>query len=287
MQLSKTQWLKLASSASVVVAVLLVISKLVAWWMTGSVSVMASLLDSLMDTMASVINWVAIRMSLVPADDEHRFGHGKIESLAGVAQSMFIAGSAFLLLLHASEQLAQQQPLQQAEIGIGVMIFSIVLTLVLLAIQKAALRHTGSVAIEADSLHYAGDLLMNLSVIIALVLASYGFPGSDPLFALGIAVYLLYNAWKVGQTAVQALMDRELDAEDIRQIEAVLHAASDIQGFHDLRTRQSGQTRFVQLHLELNGDLPLHDAHRITDRLEGEIRALYEPSEVLIHQDPV
>jgi ferrous-iron efflux pump FieF len=287
MALSKNQWLTLASSASVLVATLLVVSKFIAWWITGSTSVMASLLDSLMDVIASVINWVAIRMSLAPADKEHRYGHGKIESLAGLAQAMFIAGSAFLLLLHVGQQWTQESFVEQTNVGIGVMVFSIALTLGLLMIQKAAVRHTGSVAIEADSLHYAGDMLMNVAVIIALIMASYGMSSIDSFFALAIGAYLLFSAWKVAKKSVQLLMDHTLDDDDVSAIKSVLNNAEDTLGFHDLRTRQSGQTHFVQLHLELPGHLTLHEAHKITERIENDISALHDPSDVVIHQDPV
>jgi ferrous-iron efflux pump FieF len=278
--------LRLATGASVATAGILIAAKLAAWLLTGSVSLLASLVDSLMDAAASVINLIAVRYSLEPADEEHRFGHGKAESLAGLAQATFIGGSAVFLVLHAVDRLLHPRPLQDIPVGVSVMVFAIAATLVLLAIQRYVIRHTGSTAIRADSLHYRSDLLVNASIILALVLETRGWTSLDPLFALGIATYILYSAWQIGHDAFQLLMDRELSAELQERVRNLALADARVLGIHDLRTRQSGQTPFVQLHIELHPDMSLTEAHAIADHVESTIREALPGADVIIHQDP-
>ena len=279
--------LRLATYASVVTASVLIIGKLAAWLMTGSVSVMASLIDSLMDVAASLINLFAVRYSLMPADKEHRFGHGKAESLAGLAQAMFIAGSAVFLMLHAVDRLLNPQPLQSIGIGIGVMVFAIVATALLLAIQRYVIARTGSTAVRADSLHYMTDLLTNASIIVALGMSLAGWPGLDPIFALGIAFYILHSAWRIGHEAFHLLMDRELPDSDRERIRQIALSHPEVQGLHDLRSYRSGQREIVQFHMELDGDLALREAHQITEAVLDEIQKAYPAADIVIRQDPV
>jgi ferrous-iron efflux pump FieF len=284
--MDRARQLRTATYASVATAVLLVSMKLGAWLMTGSVSILASLMDSLMDSAASALNLIAVRYSLVPADEEHRFGHGKAEPLAGVAQAAFIGGSAVFLTLHAVERLRFPRAVEEVGIGIAVMVVSIVLTALLLLIQRRAIQQTQSTAIRADALHYATDLLTNLSVIIALLLSNYGWAWADSVMAISVAAYIFYSAGRIGYEAVQQLLDRELGAEVQAQILAIARRPPEVQGIHDLRTRQSGQVQFVQLHLELDGRLSLQSAHAIADQVEREIGALLPDAEIIIHQDP-
>jgi ferrous-iron efflux pump FieF len=279
--------LRLATISSVTTALVLIAGKLVAWLLTGSVSVLASLIDSLMDALASGINLVAVRYSLRPADEEHRFGHGKAEALAGLGQATFIAGSALFLVLHAVDRLLHPQPIAAAGVGVGVMVFAILATLALLAIQRYVVRETGSTAIKADALHYFTDLITNLSIIAALVLASLGWTGTDPLFALGIAAYILHSAWRIGREAVGLLMDRELPEETRRRIVELAYRPVEVLGVHDLRTRQSGYSYFVQLHLEMDDGLSLARAHAVADSVERSVREAFPGAEVIVHQDPV
>lgn len=279
--------LRRATRASVATAGILIAAKLAAWVMTGSVSILASLVDSVMDAFASFINLLAVRYSLQPADAEHRFGHGKAEPLAGLAQAAFICGSAVFLVLHALDRLRYPHVLEDISVGVGVMAFAILVTLGLLAIQRRVIHITGSTAIRADALHYATDLLTNLSIILALYLASLGWTWADPLFAIGVALYIFYSALRIGYDAFQLLMDRELPADMQQQITAIALGEQGVRGMHDLRTRQSGQTRFVQLHLELDDELPLIEAHAIADRVEQSIREALPGTEVIVHEDPV
>lgn len=276
-----------ATYASVAVAVVLVCGKLAAWLLTGSLTVMASLVDSLMDAAASTINLLAVRWSLDPADEDHRFGHGKAEFLAGLAQASFIAGSAFFLLVHAFERLRNPTPITQVTVGLVIMGLAIVATAGLLAYQKRVIKKTGSMAIRGDALHYATDVLTNLGTIAALVLARYGWPGLDPLFAIVIAGYIFYSAGRIGYEAGQMLMDREVAPEIREEIIRIAKIPPQVRGVHDLRTRLSGQTLMIQLHLELEDRIPLVRAHGIARAVEKEILRSWPGADVIIHQDPV
>jgi len=278
--------MRLATYASAATAVTLIVAKLVAWMWTDSVSILATLIDSTLDAAASVLNLLAVRHALEPADKEHRFGHGKAEALAGLGQATFIAGSAGFLLLEAFSRFFHPQHVGDIDIGIGVMIFSIVATLFLLAFQYHVIRQTDSTAIKADALHYKTDVLVNGSVIIALLLAYYGWPGFDSVFALAIAVFILYSAWQIVQEAIAHLMDKELPDDERDRIRELVLSQKHVLGMHDLRTRRSGTTTFIQLHLELADELTLMRAHAISDAVEARIRKAYPDSEIIIHEDP-
>ncbi|WP_300381820.1 cation diffusion facilitator family transporter, partial [uncultured Alcanivorax sp.] len=202
--------LMIAALASIVTALLLIAAKTVAWLMTGSVSLLASLVDSVMDSLASLINFFAIRYSLVPADEEHRFGHGKAEALAGLGQAIFIAGSSLFLIQQSVFKLMDPQPIEQNAVGVAVMVFSILLTFGLLLIQKFVVRETGSTAIEADSLHYLSDLSVNAGIILVLVVSQYGFLWLDGAMGLVIALFILYSAWSIAGESIQLLLAREI-----------------------------------------------------------------------------
>ena len=279
--------LHLATYASVATASLLICAKLVAWLLTGSVTVLASLIDSTMDAGASLINLLAVRWSLLPPDAEHRFGHGKAESLAALGQATFIAGSAGLLLLQALDRLWHPRAVEEIGVGVGVISFAILLTLGLLLIQHHVIRRTGSQAIRADALHYATDLATNTAALVALLLTGLGWPGSDPLFGLGIGVYILYSAARIGRDAVQMLMDHELPEPQRRHITELALGVPRVRGVHDLRTRQSGQSVFIQFHVEVDGALPLRVAHDVAQDAEAAIRQHYPHSDIIVHQDPV
>jgi ferrous-iron efflux pump FieF len=279
--------LRLATYASVTTATILIAVKLAAALLTGSVSVLASLVDSMMDVAASIINLLAVHYSLQPPDHDHRFGHGKAEPLAGLVQAAFIAGSAVFLILHAVDRLLHPQPLNDALVGVGVLLFAIVATGVLLLFQHHVIRRTNSTAIRADALHYATDLLTNGATIAALGLAMLGWPVADPVFAIGIALYILYSAGQIGYEAIQLLMDHELPPEVHARIKEIVRAHSLVRGVHDVRTRRSGQTYFIQLHLMLDDRMPLVEAHRVADEVEAALVAAFPNADVLIHEDPV
>jgi ferrous-iron efflux pump FieF len=278
--------LRLATYASVATATLLIVAKLAAWLITDSVSVMASLIDSLMDVGASVVNLLAVHWALQPADADHRFGHGKAESLAGLGQAAFIAGSALFLALHAVDRLVNPAPISDIGVGITVMLFAMAATGVLLTFQHRVIRATGSTAIRADALHYATDLATNSATLLALVLAVFGWPGLDPVFALGIAGYIFYSAIQIAREAVDLLMDREIAQEQRARIRTLAFAVPGVRGVHGLRTRRSGHLPVIQLHLELDQNISLMEAHAISDQVEDALRREFQGADITIHQDP-
>jgi len=279
--------LLLAALSSVATALVLIAAKTVAWVMTGSVSMLASLVDSVMDSMASLINFVAIRYSLVPADEEHRFGHGKAEALAGLGQAVFIAGSSVFLIHQSTLKLMNPTPIEASAVGIGVMVLSIALTFGLLLIQRYVIRRTGSTAIEADSLHYVSDLAVNVGIIAVLALSSMGWLWLDGAVGLAIALFILRSAWQIASESVQLLLDREMPGDVRTRISAIVSSHHDALGFHDLRTRQSGRTCFIQLHLDMDQNLTLRMAHDLADRVERDIKKDFPSADVIIHLDPV
>ncbi|GAK46133.1 cation diffusion facilitator family transporter [Tepidicaulis marinus] len=279
--------MKRATYAAVAVALALVLMKAGAFWLTGSVAMLGTLLDSLLDGTASLVNLFAVRFALEPADRDHRFGHGKAEALAGLGQSVFIFISAGYITYESASRLIAPEPLSRSLIGIAVTVVAIALTLALVAYQRKVVRETNSLAIEADSIHYRGDLLMNLSVIAALLLSGvFGLTWADPIFGFVIAGFIAWSALQIVRNAGDQLMDKEMSEEDRDRIKQVVAAHEEAIDMHDLRTRMSGANLFIQFHLELDGSLSLMKAHRITDDIEKEIEALFPGSEVLIHQDP-
>jgi ferrous-iron efflux pump FieF len=280
-------WVKLASRASVATALCLIVIKLIAWLHSGSASMLGSLTDSFADALASIVNFIAIRYAIVPADKDHRYGHGKAEPLASLAQAAFILGSASLLLLYGGEKLINPVPVTNALSGIVVSIIAIVLTFALVLLQRHALVKTNSSLVEADSLHYKSDLLLNAAVLLALVLAQYGWWWADGLFAVFIALFIGNQALGLGYRSIQSLLDRELDNDTRDKIKALAKQDPRVQGVHDLRTRQAGKTTFIQLHMELAGDLSLLEAHSIAEKAGLMIKAAFDDAEVIIHQDPV
>jgi ferrous-iron efflux pump FieF len=255
--------------------------------MTGSVSLLSSLVDSLLDAFASLINLLAVHQALQPADREHRFGHGKAEPLAGLAQAAFIAGSGVFIVFEAVKRLYQGDGVEHSNIGIAVMVVSIVLTLGLVLFQNSVVKRTQSTAISADALHYRMDLLINASVIGALVAAGeFGLTWIDSAVAIGIAAYIGISSWSVARRSLDLLMDREFPEDERERIKAIVLSHPEVQGMHDLRTRSSGVQPFIQFHLELDPHLSLVRAHEIADEVEAMIVDACKGAEVIIHQDP-
>ena len=284
---SSHRLMRAATYASVAVASLLIASKVVAWLVTDSIAILSSLIDSFLDVGASLINMYAVRHALTPADREHRFGHGKAEALAGLAQAAFISGSALFLVLQAAERFVTPRVIDQGAFGISVMVFSIVMTAGLVAFQAFVVRKTSSVAISADSLHYKSDLLANVAVIVALVLSvQFGWLYADPLLAIAIAGMILWGAWRIIRDSLDQLMDRDLPDEQRMKIKEIAMAHPDVRNLHDLRTRTAGTQAFIQLHLELDPDLNILAAHTISDKVEAAILKSFPGAEIIIHQDP-
>lgn len=278
---------RLATHASVAVAGTLIVAKLGAYLVTGAVSLLSSLIDSSVDLIASLVTLHGVRVAMRPADRSHRFGHGKAEPLAALAQAAFIVGSAVFLTVEAVGRLIDPQPVRETAVGLAVMGLSMVLTVALVAFQAYVVRRTGSLAIDADSVHYRADLLGNTAVIAALVLTdATGELRIDPLFAIGIAAFLVTGAVRIAREALGVLMDRELPAGDRERIRAVVMAHPQSRGLHDLRTRSAGDRVFIELHLELDPSLTLADAHDVADAVEGALRDAFPNAEVILHQEP-
>ena len=278
--------LRLATRASVGVACVLIVGKAIAWWLSGSVSMLAGLTDSLLDGVTSLVNLLAVHYALRPADDDHRYGHGKAESLAGMAQALFIAGSAVLIAFQAYQRLQHPEPVGAPWLSIAVIVLSLALTVALLILQHRVIRETGSNAVRADSLHYRSDLLLNGSILLALVLAAFGLHQVDAWFGLGIAVYIIWSAIQIARESFAVLMDEELPPDVSQHMLELARGVPGVLGAHDLRTRVSGNHWFVQLHLELPGELTLSVAHGISDQAADAIHREYPKAEVLVHADP-
>ncbi len=280
--------MRLATKFSLWAGAFLVLLKGMAWSFTDSLSMMSSLADSLLDVMASAVNFAAVRYALQPPDEEHRFGHGKAEDLAGFAQSTFICGSGLFLVVEGIRRFFWPEPVQHSMLGIAVMLISIAVTLGLVLYQRHVVRMTNSQVVKADSLHYMSDLLTNSAVIAALILSpALGWHAADAVFALLIAGYLIFTAAKMGYHAFQNLMDHEFSNEDRVKIEDIVRDSSGVLGLHDLRTRRSGGNGFIQLHLDLDPEMTLRQAHVISDTVEGKLRNAFPNTEILIHQDPL
>ena len=276
------------SMAAVAVAITLVVIKTVAWQRTGSLSILSSGVDSLLDVVASTVNFFAIRYALMPPDSGHRFGHGKAEDIAGLAQAAFIAGSGLFIFVEGVGRLLNPPPILQENTGLWVMGISVTLTILLVLFQRYVVRKTGSIAVGADSFHYVTDILSNLGVIVALVLsAQFGWNIADPLIAFAIAAYILHGAWQIGFTAFHRLMDHEFPEAERQNIITLVKNHSGVLSLHELKTRQSGMHRFIQMHLGLDETLTLKEAHSITEAVEEMLMHEYPMCDVLIHQDPV
>lgn len=280
--------LKSATYASVLVACSLVVGKVWAWQATDSVSILSSLADSVLDVLASLLTFWAIRYSLEPPDREHRFGHGKSEGLAALLQSLIISGSGVFVCYEAIQRLLAPAPITKAGAGVAVLAASTLATVALVFYQHYVKNKTGSLAISADAMHYKTDVLVNVVVAGAVVgAATTGLRWLDPLVGGAVALYLVSGAWSIAMRALDVLLDREIPEEDRRRIRDIAKAHPEVLGFHDLRTRFSGSSYIVQFHLELDAGTSLHETHKILDQVEAEIWKVYPDCEIIIHPDPL
>ena len=283
----KSRQIQLASSLAVIVALSLIGLKTYAWLATGSIALLGSLFDSVLDFSISFINFFVVRHALTPADDEHRFGHGKAEALAALAQALVISVSAILLIMQSVDRFFNPQPISHGVIGIVVIVIAIVATLGLVFFQRKVAKNTGSLAISADSAHYEADLYMNLAVILSLVLTIYAdFALADPILGGVVALMLLMSAREILAKSSKQLMDHEANDETRGNIEAIIGAHPEVRSFHDLRTRHSGTQLFIQAHIELDGEMSLFRAHEIAEEVEAALLMQYPGADVILHQDP-
>jgi ferrous-iron efflux pump FieF len=276
-----------AALASVAMACFLLLLKGVAAWRTDSVAMLGSLADTGLDLLASLVTLYGVRLAATPADHDHRFGHGKAEALAALFQVMLITASAAGIAWRAISELGSADPTQDADVGIGVSVIAILATLVLLAYQRRVIRSTGSVAILADNVHYQSDVLLNGSVIVALVLDQFvGLHGADPIFGIVIAAWLAFGAFRASSNAIDQLMDKEWPEEERARFIEQAAQHPELRGIHDFRTRRSGSHDFAQFHMYVAPEMSVADAHKVMDAVEAKIRRSFPKVEILIHLDP-
>ena len=278
---------KIATTASVSLAVSLTVIKFAASLYTGSLAILSSMVDSLSDIFSSLITFVAVRFSSQPASSGHRYGYGKAEALSALIQSAFIAGSGVFVIYEGIHRLFSPRPVEDSGFGIFIMLVSMAATFGLIAFQKYVIRKTNSLAVAADSMHYMVDMATNLSIVISLVMVKvFDIYWFDTLAALFVSVYLLFNAYKIARDAISLLMDRELSEEVRQSVITLVNNCGFCRGLHDLRTRDLGGIYMFEFHLELEGTLSLYQAHELTDIVEREVKEKFPNSQVIIHQDP-
>lgn len=276
-----------AAIASVAVSLFLVAIKAFAYFTSHSVAMLASMADSALDLFTASLNLIAIRQALTPADAEHRFGHGKAEPLAGLAQGAFITASALFLVIQAVNRILAPEPIDHSVEALIVMCIAIACAILLILYERRVVAHTGSLAVEADQTHYLGDLATNVGVVLALVLSAYlGWSLADPVIAILVAGIMVWTAVGVSRDSFNQLMDRELPDEERARIHRIAESHAAVRNVHDLKTRAAGLSTFIQLHLALDPDMPLRDAHKVSDAVEQAILNAYPGAEVIIHQDP-
>jgi len=279
---------RLASLISLITAVVLVAVKLSAWIVTGSVAMLTSAVDALVDTGASFATYFGVRYAERPPDHDHRFGHGKGEAVAAFTQATFLAGAAFVLTVQSIQRLVYTQPINALDVGLLVIVASLIAALALVVVQTWVLRKTGSTAIAADRAHYLTDVAVNVAVLIALgVTKLTGWTRADPAFALAISGYMLWNAYGIAKHALAQLLDRELSDDDRQRIKTAILTCHGVRGTHDLRTRFSGDRTFIEYHVEVDGRLPVDRGHAIGDATERAVENLLPGTvEVMAHLEP-
>ncbi len=279
--------MKLATYASVSVAIILVVVKTSTWWLSESVAMLGSLTDSGLDFAASLITLLAVRTAIAPADEAHRFGHGKAEAISGLFQAALMATAATFLALNSLGRLWAPSAVTATDTMIGVSLFAIIISLILVRFQAYVIKKTGSIAVAGDHLHYKGDILLNLAVVAAALFAMNDMFLADGFIGLAIAAYILWSALGVAKPATDMLMDREFPGDERERIFNTVMESPGVMGLHDLRTRASGRDKFIQMHIEVDGELNVRKAHFIADEVEATLGELFPEAEILIHVDPL
>jgi len=280
---------KRATVVATIVATALTILKLVIGVMSGSVAVLASAIDSLLDMAISIFNFFAIKKSEEDPDDAYQYGKGKIQAIAGVIEGTVITISGLYIIYKALEKLMNGSQSSLLTPSIVVMLISIIVTFFLVRYLLRIAKETDNIVIKADALHYQTDLWSNAAVLVSLVLVwMTGFDSIDALFGLGIGVYIVYSAYEIIQDGIAILLDRALEGEVVARIGEIISSHPQTTSYHWLKTRTDGTTNFVEFHLVLHPEMPLQEAHDITDEVEEKIVALDEKKRWLItpHYDP-
>ena len=281
------QLMKQASYASVIVAAALIILKGITFLLTGAVSILSSLLDSVQDMLTSIVNMIAVKHATEPADRKHRFGHGKAQALGGLVQSFIIALAAIVLLIESCRRFLNPMPISHITMGVVITLFAILMTLILVRFQTVVVQKTQSLSIKADRAHYAGDVFMNIGVLVSIFVSYYtGWLYVDSLFGISVAIYLGVTVYQVLKESFSMLMDTEMPEEFRKQIKEITLSFPEVIVIHDLKTRQSGSVAFVQFCIHLEEALTLRQAHDITDKIEHQIKRRFPDTSVIIHAEP-
>jgi ferrous-iron efflux pump FieF len=276
-----------AALASVSLALVLLVAKAWAAYVTDSTAMLGSLADTALDVIASLTTLMGVRIAAVPADHDHRFGHGKAEALVALAQVALITISAIGIAWRAVDRLLHGAQTEALGAGVAVSVLAIVLTFALLGYQRRVIERTGSVAIKTDNVHYKSDLMLNGAVIAALVLdQALHVAGADAVFGIAIALWLLWGAFRASQEAVNQLMDREWPEDERQEFLDAAAQHEELRGLHDLRTRKSGTLRFVQFHVWVPAEWTVQEAHDRLDAAEEQLQKRFPDTEILIHLDP-
>ena len=280
-------WARAATQLAVLAALCLAGLKLAAWLITGSAAVLGSLADSGLDLFASLVAAGAVRYAALPPDENHRFGHHKAEALTALGQVALLAASATLVAWESIERLLQPRAIEQPAFAIGALALSLLVTLGLVGFQTLAIKRSGSLIIEGDRAHYTSDLIANSGALVAVIIGAYfAFPQADALAGLIAAVFLAVAGWQVAKQAIPQLMDEELPEADRSIIQAILDADPEVRGYHALRTRRAGGSRFIQVDIQIDPDLSFRSAHAISDRIELAIERSFPDADVIVHADP-
>ncbi|CAN5919186.1 cation diffusion facilitator family transporter [soil metagenome] len=287
MALDPRRLMRLATIASMSTAAVLIVAKAAAWWITDSVSMLSSLVDTSLDLVSSLVTFFAVRLALVPADTNHRFGHGKAEALAGLVQAGFIAASGAALLLAVGERLINPHQVYDEQVGLMISALAVALTFGLVSFQRYVVKRSGSIAIGADMAHYKTDLVATLCTGIGVYASGrLDQPLIDSGVAALVALYLLHGAWQTGRGSLDVLMDHELPAGDRQRVVDIVHGHPAVRDCHDLRTRSGGLTRFIQLHIDVDRDLSLVAGHQIGIEVQARIAEAFPDAEIILHVDP-
>ncbi|MGF6569321.1 ferrous-iron efflux pump FieF [Paraburkholderia sp. GAS333] len=278
---------RMASIVALAVALILVVVKVWAWLATGSISLLTSAADGLVDVLASSVTFAGVRYAARPVDQGHRYGHGKAEAIAAFVQALLLAGAAVGLGVESTRRFFDPQPLNQTGFGIAVIVGSSLAAAGLVGMQTLVVRRTGSTAIAADRAHYATDVAVNLTVLAALLLDHFlDWSRADATGAIVISLYMLWNARGMAAQALVQLLDRELDMPDRERIEAAVRGCDGVQNVHDIRTRDGGDRVFVEFHVEVEGSLTVNEGHTISDNAEKAVQQLFQSADVTAHLEP-
>ena len=279
--------IQLASRSSVIVALILIIAKSYAVYVTSSLSVLSSLFDSSLDMVASIGNLIAVTIASRPADHKFRFGYGKLEAVSALIQALLIIISLLFLISEAVKRFFQgETSVLQPEFGIGIMAISMLITLGLSIFQHYVVKRTTSIAIKAEALHYKTDLAVNFFVIISLYFSRY-YSNIDSISCLIISGYVVWSTRAIITESLAVLLDKEIEYTDKEKILTILRNHPMVKGFHNFRTRTSGKRIFIEAHIEMDPELTLIEAHTISHELKDAVEAVYPHAEIIIHQDPV